>query len=126
LSQHQSTEKSHSATPQTPPDNYTMSIDFPKEEERILARWKEIDAFLRQVELVSSEYVPRNPVDAAFDAGGGTALSERADISWSKSIYVFTCDNFASYWTNIHPRILRTCTLQPPDTLTRALTDLDL
>ena len=30
----------------------TMSIDFPKEEERILARWKEIDAFLRQVELV--------------------------------------------------------------------------
>jgi hypothetical protein len=31
-----------------------MSIDFPKEEERILARWKEIDAFLRQVELVRS------------------------------------------------------------------------
>jgi hypothetical protein len=30
-----------------------MSIDFPKEEERILARWKEIDAFLTQVELVS-------------------------------------------------------------------------
>jgi hypothetical protein len=30
-----------------------MSIDFPREEERILARWKEIDAFLRQVELVS-------------------------------------------------------------------------
>ncbi|KAF2030661.1 hypothetical protein EK21DRAFT_111752 [Setomelanomma holmii] len=28
-----------------------MSIDFPKEEERILARWKETDAFLRQVEL---------------------------------------------------------------------------
>ncbi|KAF2652009.1 hypothetical protein K491DRAFT_781437 [Lophiostoma macrostomum CBS 122681] len=28
-----------------------MSIDFPKEEERILGRWKEIDAFLRQVEL---------------------------------------------------------------------------
>ncbi|KAI2475905.1 isoleucyl-trna synthetase protein [Pyrenophora tritici-repentis] len=28
-----------------------MSIDFPKEEERVLARWKEIDAFLRQVEL---------------------------------------------------------------------------
>ncbi|KAF2738861.1 hypothetical protein EJ04DRAFT_458947 [Polyplosphaeria fusca] len=28
-----------------------MSIDFPKEEERILARWKDIDAFLRQVEL---------------------------------------------------------------------------
>lgn len=31
-----------------------MSMNFPKEEERILARWKEIDAFLRQVELVSS------------------------------------------------------------------------
>jgi isoleucyl-tRNA synthetase len=30
-----------------------MSIEFPREEERILARWKEIDAFLRQVELVS-------------------------------------------------------------------------
>jgi isoleucyl-tRNA synthetase len=29
-----------------------MSIDFPKEEERILARWKDINAFLRQVELV--------------------------------------------------------------------------
>jgi hypothetical protein len=29
-----------------------MSIDFPKEEERILARWKEIDAFLTQVKLV--------------------------------------------------------------------------
>ncbi|KAF2125942.1 hypothetical protein P153DRAFT_324348 [Dothidotthia symphoricarpi CBS 119687] len=28
-----------------------MSIDFPKEEERVLARWKEIDAFMRQVEL---------------------------------------------------------------------------
>jgi isoleucyl-tRNA synthetase len=28
-----------------------MSIDFPKEEERILARWREIGAFLRQVEL---------------------------------------------------------------------------
>jgi predicted acylesterase/phospholipase RssA len=33
----------------------TMSIDFPREEERILARWKEIDAFLRQVELVSGQ-----------------------------------------------------------------------
>jgi hypothetical protein len=32
--------------------NPAMSIDFPKEEERILARWKEIDAFLTQVELV--------------------------------------------------------------------------
>jgi hypothetical protein len=32
--------------------NPTMSIDFPKEEERILARWKDIDAFQRQVELV--------------------------------------------------------------------------
>jgi isoleucyl-tRNA synthetase len=31
-----------------------MSIDFPKEEERILARWTEIGAFLRQVELVRS------------------------------------------------------------------------
>ena len=29
-----------------------MSIDFPKEEERILKRWEEIDAFLTQVELV--------------------------------------------------------------------------
>jgi hypothetical protein len=29
-----------------------MSMNFPKEEERILARWKEIGAFLRQVELV--------------------------------------------------------------------------
>ena len=29
-----------------------MSMNFPKEEERILSRWKEIDAFLRQVELV--------------------------------------------------------------------------
>ncbi|KAF2403976.1 isoleucyl-tRNA synthetase,cytoplasmic [Trichodelitschia bisporula] len=28
-----------------------MSIDFPREEERILAQWKEIDAFRRQVEL---------------------------------------------------------------------------
>jgi hypothetical protein len=28
-------------------------MNFPQEEERILARWKEIDAFLRQVELVS-------------------------------------------------------------------------
>jgi isoleucyl-tRNA synthetase len=36
-----------------------MSIDFPKEEERILARWKEIDAFLRQVELVSHARVLR-------------------------------------------------------------------
>lgn len=34
-----------------------MSIDFPKEEERILARWKEIDAFLRQVELVSNRHI---------------------------------------------------------------------
>jgi hypothetical protein len=32
--------------------NTTMSIDFPKEEERVLARWTEIGAFLRQVELV--------------------------------------------------------------------------
>ncbi|KAH7397744.1 tRNA synthetases class I-domain-containing protein [Cadophora sp. MPI-SDFR-AT-0126] len=28
-----------------------MSIDFPKEEENVLQRWKEIDAFQRQVEL---------------------------------------------------------------------------
>lgn len=28
-----------------------MSVDFPKEEERILGHWKEINAFLRQVEL---------------------------------------------------------------------------
>ena len=39
------------------PHNSTMSIDFPKEEERILARWKEIDAFLRQVELVCETYI---------------------------------------------------------------------
>jgi hypothetical protein len=36
----------------SPANDPTMSIDFPKEEERILARWKEIDAFLTQVELV--------------------------------------------------------------------------
>ena len=29
-----------------------MSIDFPKEEERILKRWDEINAFLTQIELV--------------------------------------------------------------------------
>ena len=29
-----------------------MSIDFPKEEERILKRWDEIDAFLTQIEQV--------------------------------------------------------------------------
>lgn len=29
--------------------NYAMSIDFPKEEEAVLARWKEIKAFERQV-----------------------------------------------------------------------------
>ncbi|WKT49010.1 Isoleucine-tRNA ligase [Fusarium oxysporum f. sp. vasinfectum] len=34
-----------------------MSIDFPKEEEAIIQRWREIDAFLRQVEL--SEGRPR-------------------------------------------------------------------
>ncbi|KAK6702788.1 hypothetical protein SNK04_012688 [Fusarium graminearum] len=34
-----------------------MSIDFPKEEEVVLQRWREIDAFLRQVEL--SEGRPR-------------------------------------------------------------------
>lgn len=28
-----------------------MSIDFPKEEENVLRRWKEIKAFERQVEL---------------------------------------------------------------------------
>jgi isoleucyl-tRNA synthetase len=28
-----------------------MSIDFPKEEEQVLARWREIKAFERQVEL---------------------------------------------------------------------------
>jgi isoleucyl-tRNA synthetase len=28
-----------------------MSIDFPKEEERVLQRWKEIGAFERQIEL---------------------------------------------------------------------------
>lgn len=28
-----------------------MSIDFPKEEEKVLARWDEINAFQRQVEL---------------------------------------------------------------------------
>jgi hypothetical protein len=31
-------------------------MNFPKEEERILARWKEIDAFLTQVELVSAHH----------------------------------------------------------------------
>lgn len=35
-----------------------MSIDFPKEEERILKRWEEIDAFLTQVELVCKTMVP--------------------------------------------------------------------
>jgi hypothetical protein len=39
--------KSNSTTPRP-----KMSIDFPKEEERILKRWEEIDAFLTQVELV--------------------------------------------------------------------------
>ena len=28
-----------------------MSIDFPAEEELVLARWREIDAFQRQLEL---------------------------------------------------------------------------
>jgi hypothetical protein len=46
-----------------------MSIDFPKEEERILARWKEIDAFLTQVELVrilSLCLYPAEKAEAAF------------------------------------------------------------
>jgi hypothetical protein len=38
-----------------------MSIDFPKEEERILKRWEEIDAFLTQVELVSKFMTWRIP-----------------------------------------------------------------
>jgi hypothetical protein len=38
-----------------------MSIDFPKEEERILKRWEEIDAFLTQVELVSKFATSRIP-----------------------------------------------------------------
>lgn len=45
-----------------------MSIDFPREEERVLARWKEIDAFLRQVELVRAfhdEMVPSHAVHAS-------------------------------------------------------------
>lgn len=29
-----------------------MSIDFPKEEEAVLQRWREIDAFLRQVRFL--------------------------------------------------------------------------
>jgi hypothetical protein len=37
----------HSTTPRS-----AMSIDFPKEEERILKRWDEINAFLTQIELV--------------------------------------------------------------------------
>jgi hypothetical protein len=36
-----------------------MSIDFPKEEERILKHWEEIDAFLTQVELVRKTVVSR-------------------------------------------------------------------
>jgi isoleucyl-tRNA synthetase len=31
-----------------------MSIDFPKEEESVLRRWKEIKAFERQIELSAS------------------------------------------------------------------------
>jgi hypothetical protein len=41
-----------------------MSIDFPKEEERILKRWEEIDAFQTQVELVSFlrlQHTPPSP-----------------------------------------------------------------
>lgn len=45
-------EKHNPATPGKAHDN-TVDMNFPQEEERILARWKEIDAFLRQVELVS-------------------------------------------------------------------------
>jgi hypothetical protein len=52
-----------------------MSIDFPKEEERILARWKEIDAFLTQVELVSHE--SREPQSVAH-AGCGENPSSPA------------------------------------------------
>ena len=33
-----------------------MSIDFPKEEERILKRWDEINAFLTQIELVCKSF----------------------------------------------------------------------
>jgi len=31
-----------------------MSIDFPKEEEAVLQRWREIDAFLRQVRFLTT------------------------------------------------------------------------
>lgn len=41
------TSATHSTTPRS-----AMSIDFPKEEERILKRWDEINAFLTQIELV--------------------------------------------------------------------------
>jgi hypothetical protein len=38
-----------------------MSIDFPKEEERILKRWEEIDAFQTQVELVCFLHFQHTP-----------------------------------------------------------------
>jgi isoleucyl-tRNA synthetase len=47
-----------------------MSIDFPKEEERILARWKEIDAFLTQVELVSGHLVASRTEARPFSSSG--------------------------------------------------------
>lgn len=52
LASEESTLENHSP-PRATLSNTKMSIDFPREEERVLARWKEINAFLRQVELVS-------------------------------------------------------------------------
>ena len=50
-----------------------MSINFPKEEERILAQWKEIGAFERQVELSKGR-----PPFAFYD---GPPVSENAAVA---------------------------------------------
>jgi hypothetical protein len=61
-----------------------MSIDFPREEERILARWKEIDAFLRQVELVSAFLLHLEPKHDHFRAvlGKQDALRSREFLQY--------------------------------------------
>jgi hypothetical protein len=73
-----------------------MSIDFPKEEEAIIQKWREIDAFRRQVCLLQTSEVPSSR--ALTEAAATGRIVQR-----STALHVLRwptlCDWASSLWS---------------------------
>lgn len=94
--QHSQLQKNTIPALPTKAHDHTAAMNFPQEEERILARWKEIDAFLRQVELVSGRAFPSESCKQAVLCWRHVMFTSPRNRKDSLMLYTFIGDTLGS------------------------------